>query len=153
MKKLLSRGTYNSGSRPSEHRIGKTSFLTNNGGAIPPNALFVPYDEMIPDLIDVLPIANTRSDDPYQVFCRENGIVPHPARMPQKLAEFFIQFLTEPGDLVLDPFAGSNTTGAAAESLGRKWIGIEANTEYIRASRARFQGKVRQVRPQKLKQG
>ena len=47
-------------------------------------------------------------------------------------------FLTDPGDLVLDPFAGSNTTGAVAEALGRKWLAIERDPEYARASRARF---------------
>jgi site-specific DNA-methyltransferase (cytosine-N4-specific) len=62
--------------------------------------------------------------------------------MPIDLAKFFIRFLTEPGDLVLDPFGGSNTTGAAAESLDRYWISIEASADYIRGSRGRFQGKI-----------
>ena len=71
-------------------------------------------------------------------YCRKKYITLHPARMPSGLAEFFINFLTDPGDIVLDPFAGSNTTGAAAESLGRQWIAIEANKPYIRGSRGRF---------------
>ena len=58
--------------------------------------------------------------------------------MPEQLARFFIEFLTEPGDLVLDPFAGSNVTGAVAESLERRWIGIEARSEYAEASKSRF---------------
>ena len=58
--------------------------------------------------------------------------------MPMKLAEFFIQFLTDPGDLILDPFAGSNTTGYIAESLGRRWLSIEAQNEYIQNSKLRF---------------
>lgn len=58
--------------------------------------------------------------------------------MPVKLAEFFIKFLTEPGDLVVDPFAGSNVTGCVAESLGRRWISIELNPEYAQASMSRF---------------
>jgi len=58
--------------------------------------------------------------------------------MPSSLAKFFINFLTDPGDTVLDPFAGSNTTGCIAEKLNRKWISIEANKEYIRGSIARF---------------
>ena len=55
------------------------------------------------------------------------------------LAAFFIQYLTDCGDWVLDPFAGSNTTGYAAASLGRKWLAIEAREEYIEQSRIRFQ--------------
>ena len=58
--------------------------------------------------------------------------------MPEGLVEFFVQFLTDPGDVVLDPFAGSNTTGAVAEALGRKWLAIERDPEYARASQARF---------------
>lgn len=138
MKKLLERGTYNDGLRPSEHRVGTTSFLSDNGGAIPPNVLIPAIEQMLPELTEVLPIANTRSTDPYQEYCRDHGIQPHPARMSEKLVEFFIRFLTRPGDLVLDPFAGSNTTGAVAQRLKRRWVAIEANAEYVRASRARF---------------
>ena len=54
------------------------------------------------------------------------------------LAEFFIKFLTEPGMLVLDPFAGSNTTGAAAEALGRRWFSIEPTEDYVQGSKGRF---------------
>jgi site-specific DNA-methyltransferase (cytosine-N4-specific) len=139
MKDLLRRGTYNFGSRPSEHHIGTTSFLSDNGGAIVPNVL-VPIigDDLLPDLLEVLPASNTRSGDPYLEYCRNHNIKPHPARMPERVAEFFIRFLTEEGDLVMDPFAGSNTTGIVAERLKRKWISIEANAEYASASRSRF---------------
>lgn len=136
MKRLLEKGTYNSGRRPSQHRIGQKSFLNHHKGAIPPNVLVPPLQEL---LVEVLPISNTRSDDPYQIYCRKHGIDPHPARMPMRLVEFFIEFLTDPGDLVLDPFAGSNTTGFAAESLGRHWLSIESQEQYVNASRARFQ--------------
>jgi site-specific DNA-methyltransferase (cytosine-N4-specific) len=124
MQKLLRSGKYNPGKRPSEHHIGETSFLTDNGGAIPGN---------------VLTMSNTENTDPYQDYCREHGIGKHPARMPFGLATFFIKFLTDPGDLVLDPFGGSNTTGAAAEANGRNWISIEANEEYVRGSQGRFE--------------
>ncbi len=90
------------------------------------------------DLYDVLPIANTRSADPYQEFCRKHGLDPHPARMPQKLVEFFVKFVTDPGDTILDPFAGSNTTGFVAESLERRWLAIEADETYAATSEARF---------------
>jgi site-specific DNA-methyltransferase (cytosine-N4-specific) len=145
MRSLLRRGTYNSGPRPSEHNIGAESFLADNGGAIPPNVLIPAPADIANQLttalgpIDLLSIANTGASDAYQEFCREVGIQPHPARMPYRLADFFIEMLTDPGDLVLDPFGGSNTTGFAAEKLRRKWIAIEANTSYVFGSRARFQ--------------
>lgn len=124
MKKLLSTGKYNPGKRPSEHNIGTTSFLKDNKGAIPSNVLI---------------FSNTSSNDDYQKYCRANNFVPHPARMHIKIAEFFINFLTKPKDLVFDPFAGSNTTGASAERLKRRWIAIEPNELYIKTSIGRFQ--------------
>jgi DNA modification methylase len=123
MLQLLKSKKYNAGKRPSEHSIGKTSFLKNNQGAIPSN---------------VLTLSNTRANDAYQTYCREKGLPMHPARMQTELADFFINFLTEPGDLVLDPFAGSNTTGASAERLKRKWLSIEPNEDYVHASYGRF---------------
>lgn len=137
MQDLLRKGTYNSGHRPSGHNIGAKSFLSNNGGAIPPNVL-VPTEQVedLP-LFEVLPIANTRATDDYQKYCRNNGIPVHPARMQEKLAEFFIEFLTEKDDIVLDPFAGSNTTGAVAERLLRQWVSVELNSDYVAGAEAR----------------
>lgn len=123
MVKLLKRQSYNAGKRPSEHRIGERSFLKNNSGAIPSN---------------VLTISNTNSSDEYQQYCREHGLQTHPARMQMELPEFFIKFTTEPGDLVLDPFAGSNTTGAVAERWQRRWLSVEPCTDYIEGSKGRF---------------
>jgi site-specific DNA-methyltransferase (cytosine-N4-specific) len=134
MKSLLRTKKYNAGLRPSNHRIGETSFLTDNGGAIPPNVL----DLEAIKLENILVGANTDSTDPYQQYCKTLGLVPHPARMPISLAKFFINFLTEPADIVLDPFAGSNTTGAAADELGRRWVSIEASRDYARAGLGRF---------------
>jgi site-specific DNA-methyltransferase (cytosine-N4-specific) len=94
---------------------------------------------MLPEVTEVLSIANTKANDPYQVHCREHGLSAHPARMPMKLVEFFVDFLTDPGDLILDPFAGSNTTGCVAERMGRRWLSVEANRDYAEASRFRFQ--------------
>ena len=125
MKKLLRKQKYNTGKRPSEHKIGEKSFLRNNVGAIPSN---------------VITLANTSSNSDYQTYCRDNEIKPHPARMPSGLAEFFIKFLTKPGMVVLDPFAGSNTTGAAAEKLRRRWVAIEPQSDYISGSKGRFNG-------------
>jgi hypothetical protein len=124
MLSLLKTGKYNSGKRPSEHNIGEKSFLTDNKGAIPSN---------------VLTFSNTGTGDPYQKYCRKHDLKLHPARMHIGLPEFFIKFLTKEGDLVLDPFAGSNTTGAAAEGLKRRWIAIEASQDYVRGSQGRFE--------------
>lgn len=123
MKQLLLRGSYNSGRRPSGHHIGKTSFLTNNGGAIPSN---------------VLTIANTTSSDPYRKYCREHGLDAHPAPMQPELVRFFVKMLTDAGDLVFDPFGGSNSTGAVAEQLDRWWVSVEPNELYVESSRGRF---------------
>ena len=72
-------------------------------------------------------------------FCRANGIVIHPARFPALLPEYFIRYLTDPDDLVVDPFGGSCVTGMTAERLKRRWRCIELNAEYIRGGKARFQ--------------
>ena len=123
MQKLLAKQSFNSGRRPSQHYISEKAFLVDNGGAISPNVLCIP---------------NTRSTDLYQKFCRAQNLRPHPARMPPELADFFIKFLTKKEDLVLDPFAGSNTTGATAETLKRFWISIELDDKYIQSSKGRF---------------
>ena len=70
--------------------------------------------------------------------CKKNGIKPHPARFPRKFPEFFIKFLTDLGDLVVDPFAGSNTTGYVSEYLERQWLAFEIEESYIQASHFRF---------------
>lgn len=138
MRKLLKRGTYTGGKRPSEHHIGPRSFLQNNGGAIPPNVLIPPGADHL-ELQALLAIANTASNNAYNRLCRERELKKHPAVMPEPLVEFFMQFLTEAGDLVLDPFAGSNTTGAVAERLGRRWLAVEADADYAAASQVRFE--------------
>ncbi len=122
MRSLLKNG-YRPKLRPSGHDISP-KFSINNGGAIPPN---------------LLSIANTESNSYYLTRCREIGLSPHPARFPIALPEFFIRFLTENGDTVLDPFAGSNVTGEAAEGLERKWIAFELREEYLTGSRLRFE--------------
>ena len=123
MQKLIASQTYNYGVRPSEHRIGKKSFLKDNGGSIPSNVLEFP---------------NTASRDQYLDYCKDHHLRPHPARMPAGLAQFFIEFLTDPKDRVLDPFAGSNTTGVVAERLGRKWASVELKRDYVDGARSRL---------------
>lgn len=122
MKSLLKNG-YKPALRPSGHDISD-KFQRDNGGAIPSN---------------LFQFSNTESNSYYLRRCKEENIKPHPARFPQALPAFFIKFLTAPGDLVLDPFGGSNVTGAAAEKLGRKWISIELNPHYVAGSKFRFE--------------
>jgi site-specific DNA-methyltransferase (cytosine-N4-specific) len=127
MKKLLEdpAAFYTPKQRPSGHEIG-LAFATDNGGAIPSNLLQIP---------------NSESNGVYLGACKEIGIKGHPARFPSKLPEFFIRLLTDPGDLVVDIFAGSNTTGMVAEAEGRRWLAFELNREYVAASLLRFMPK------------
>ena len=124
MKLLLqnSEKYYSPKKRPSGHDISDR-FAEDKGGAIPPNLLQIP---------------NTESNSQYLRCCEIVGICGHPARFPEKLPGFFIRFLTDPGDTVLDIFAGSNTTGAVAESLGRRWLAFEIDRFYLAASAFRF---------------
>jgi site-specific DNA-methyltransferase (cytosine-N4-specific) len=125
MRRLLRDG-YKVARRPSQHEISP-HFRRDNGGAIPPNLLEVP---------------NTRSRDDYFLRCRDAGLPIHPARFPVALPEFFIRFLTQPGQQVLDPFAGSNVTGQVAEDLERPWVSVEINADYVLGSRFRFSAAV-----------
>jgi site-specific DNA-methyltransferase (cytosine-N4-specific) len=119
--------------RPSGHNI-RTSFdQIGAGGAIPSNV--VDPDEAE----DLLRLGNNSANDVYTLRCKEAGIKIHPARFPAALPSFFVRLLTEPGDLVVDPFAGSNTAGAVAESLDRRWLGFELSEDYLSASRFRFE--------------
>jgi site-specific DNA-methyltransferase (cytosine-N4-specific) len=121
MEQLLEKG-YRAKKRPSGHDI-TNKFSRRNEGAIPPN---------------LLELGNNDSNSSYMRKCKEAGIQPHPAKFPAKFPEFFIKFLTDAGDLVFDPFAGSNTTGYVAEILNRRWIAFELNPIYLEGSKFRF---------------
>ena len=124
MKLLLKNGSkyYSPKKRPSGHDISE-AFNNDRGGAIPSNLLQIP---------------NTESNSQYLRLCKVVGVSGHPARFPEKLPEFFIKFLTSYDDVVLDIFAGSNTTGVVAERLRRTWIAFEQAQEYLAASALRF---------------
>ena len=121
MKRLIARG-YKAKRRPSGHNI-TTKFRNNRGGSIPANLLIR---------------GNNESNSAYIRACAEMGVKVHPARFPPALPDFFIRLLTDEGDLVVDPFAGSNTTGRVAEDLQRRWMSSDIESAYVRASAVRF---------------
>jgi site-specific DNA-methyltransferase (cytosine-N4-specific) len=121
MERRIRRG-FRAKKRPSGHQFtGK--FRRRHEGAIPSN---------------LIERGNDESNSESLKRCAEQGIKVHPARFPAALPEFFFKLTTRPGDLVLDPFAGSNTTGWVAESAGRRWLAVEIDPEYARASALRF---------------
>ncbi|MDB9797704.1 site-specific DNA-methyltransferase [Pseudomonadales bacterium] len=111
------------GRRPSGHKPSRQMHSFRNAGSIPGN---------------LIACGNNNRSEPYLKFCRANDLTPHPARFPYEIAEFFIRFLTKPNDLILDPFAGSCTSGFAAEKNGRNWLCIEENADYVATSRGHF---------------
>lgn len=122
MHGLLKNG-YRAKKRPSGHDISE-KFSIDNGAAIPPNLIAIP---------------NTESNSYYLRYCEKNNLVQHPARYPAGLPEYFIRMLTDPGDLVFDPFAGSCVTGEVSERLDRKWICAELLEDYLKGARGRFE--------------
>lgn len=120
MERLLKRG-YRAKERPSGWKI--THKFQDRGGSIPSN---------------LLERGNNESNSSYIKLCEKHGMKPHPARFPAALPEFYIKFLTTENDVVLDPFAGSNTTGSVAEVLGRRWLAFEQHAPYVNNSRLRF---------------
>lgn len=121
MRDLLRSG-YKAMLRPSGHDISE-KFARDNGASIPPN---------------LIAIANTESNSYYLRYCRDRGIRPHPARFPAALPEYFIRMLTDTGDFVLDPWAGSCVTGEVCERLQRRWVCGELVPEYVEGAMARF---------------
>ena len=115
---------YSPKKRPSGHDIGR-GFAKDNGGAIPSNLISVP---------------NTESNGFYSACCKLVGTPAHPARFPVDIPRHFIRMCTDPGDVVLDIFAGSNTTGQVAESEGRRRLAFEQDLTDVAASAFRFLG-------------
>ena len=71
---------------------------------------------------------------------REKQHGKHPTQKPLALLERIVLAASSPGELVLDPFCGSSTTGLAAVAAGRRYIGIDASQEYLELSQRRFEG-------------
>lgn len=120
--------------RPSGHNITSSFGKVESGGSIPSNVLEDQHAN------EMLIAGNNSANDSYTMRCKEAGIKIHPARFPTALPEFFVKLLTDEGDLIVDPFAGSNTAGAVAERLGRRWVAFELLEEYLEASKFRFGG-------------
>lgn len=121
MRRLIARG-YKAKQRPSGHNITE-KWGKDQGGAICSN---------------LLQFGNNDANGDYMKRCAEVGMKPHPARFPTQLPEFFVKYLTDPGDLVLDIFGGSNTTGFVAEQMERRWLTFELERKYVEASHLRF---------------
>ena len=96
------------GRRPSGLDIGKREF--GKGLSTFPSALIT---------------AGSPGTERWRKRLSTEGLPAHPCPMPIAVPRFAIQMTTRPGDLVLDPFFGSGITGAAAEELGRRWVGID----------------------------
>lgn len=126
MQQKFEAGITGDSRRPSGHKPSDKIYANRNEGSIPGNLLVC---------------ANNLSGaaDGYLKYCEDHGLTPHPARFPYQIPEFFIRFLTEPGDKVLDPFAGSCTTGLAAEKNKRRWMCIEQNLEYLETAYGHFE--------------
>lgn len=119
----LRKSGYKAKMRPSGHDISE-NLSKDNGGAILPN---------------LIQIANTESNSYYLRARREREIKPRPARFPEALVKFFLDFMTDDNDLVYGAFGGSNMTGAACETEGRRWLATEIVGDYIQGSMSRFE--------------
>ena len=109
--------------RPGKQQVNSGRIYKDKGGAISS---------------DLIAVHNTSSNDYYQRKCKEEGVDRHGARFPPLFAEFFVRFMTDKGDFVLDPFAGSCTTGEAAEATEREWICVEKDEKWLPGSLFRF---------------
>ena len=157
MEQLLERQSYNGGVRPGGARVNPRTWKKRHAGAIPPNVLELPFVPPPPEPepeSNLLRIGGSESasryhraykalerrhnDDEERLADLRERVRKHPARFPIQLPTFFVKFLTSTGDLVVDPFAGSNVTGQAAEDNGRRWAAFELCEPYMQLSIARF---------------
>lgn len=109
------------------YRLREGSFSAPTAGKIPKNVI----------------MRGTRCADTLlsNRLAKDMDLPRHSAMYPTSIPEFAIRFLTEPGDLVVDPFSGSNKTGIAAENTGRRWVATERILQYIKLQAALFNKK------------
>jgi len=108
------------------YTLREGSFGAQTTGAIARNVLSIPHRD--PD------------QQAARDFAAAHGLPTHPALMPSKLAEHFVRFLSDVGDLVVDPFGGWATTGRGAEVNDRRWLVTERCREYLISAAERFRG-------------
>ena len=106
------------------YRIREGSYKNDTAGRIPRNVLMYGHACKVQQAV--------------KSAARARGLAPHGAPMPLALADFLVRYLSAPGDLVVDPFGGSLTTGHAAEMNGRRWICTERQWDYLAAGAHRF---------------
>jgi len=107
------------------YQIRENSYRNVTKGKIPRNILTYPH--------------NCKDQSAYKAKARNAGLPAHGAPYPLELARFIIEFMSQDGDLIVDPFAGSLTTAKAAESLNRRWLCTEKIHEYLAGSIYRFE--------------
>lgn len=86
---------------------------------------------------NLIPLANTESHD-------SGGVHGHGAATPLRLCQWLVSYLSRPGDVVLDPFMGSGTTGVACAQLGRRFIGVELEPNHFATACQRIANAQRQ---------
>jgi site-specific DNA-methyltransferase (adenine-specific) len=107
----------------SDHRKNKGAFTTTNGSRMGMSRR-ITGDLVRPSNVITVPSS-----------CINIG---HPATFPIELPEFFIRLMTKEGDVVVDPFLGSGTTALSAQRLGRDFLGIEKDENYVRLADSRI---------------
>ncbi len=133
------KGNRQHNTRPSTYSFDCEKVWTDKGGADPGTVLDIEYRDELEEICqpgDVLVISNTGSKPSYKKLYPQG--VKHPARFPERLAEFFIKAGSNEGDCVLDPFIGSGTTAVVADRLNRNWIGIELSKDYVQLAKIRI---------------
>jgi DNA modification methylase len=104
------------------------------------------YNNYIPAVVGgAVPV---RGQDVVRFTIQPNEKNAHPSQKPYAFMTWLVGRLTDAGQTILDPFAGSGTTLVAAQSLGRKWIGIEISPEYCEIAKKRLEGTIRQIEGQ-----
>lgn len=107
--------------------IRETSFANETAGKIPKNVLIRGH--------------NCARQNKYRALCKQHNIPAHGAVFPQEVARFCIEYLSEKGDVVADPFGGSLTSAQTAEELERRWISTDRIGEYLHGGGLCFGGK------------
>jgi len=122
-------------------RISKNQIIWGgNFYMLPPSRCWLSWNKPQLNTMSDFELASTSFDKPSKSFsCIRNpdGRKEHPTQKPISLMKWCIENFTQEGDTFLDPFCGSGSTGVAALQMGRNFIGIELNPDYVELSRRR----------------